>query len=174
MLFTLQTMMCMLKNNIFSEKWCMSSQWKMITYIPSNNNMAVGHGDELIKMFRLFRNYIFFWCQLRVKFICFFYCMHAICHSTKYSFSPQQSRHPCDHRVPITGIIMINKTSAFGTLSLSQLSAMWSISPPPPYVLYEFPVLLHNGGSWNACTLKRCITLLCIPKQRTLQNGVVP
>ncbi len=30
------------------------------TYIPSNNNMAVGHGDELIKMFRLFRNYLFF------------------------------------------------------------------------------------------------------------------
>ncbi len=31
-------------------------------------------------------------------------------------------------------------------------------------------VLLHNGGSWNACTMKRCITLLCIPKH----NGVVP
>jgi hypothetical protein len=35
-------------------------------------------------------------------------------------------------------------------------------------------VLLHNGGSWNACTMKRCITLLCIPKQSTSQNGVVP
>jgi hypothetical protein len=28
-------------------------------------------------------------------------------------------------------------------------------------------VLLQNGGSWNACTIKRCITLLCMPKQST-------
>ncbi len=28
-------------------------------------------------------------------------------------------------------------------------------------------VLLQNGGSWNACTIKRCITLLCSPKQST-------
>ncbi len=34
--------------------------------------------------------------------------------------------------------------------------------------------LLHNGGSWNACTIKRCITLLCIPKQNTSQYGFVP
>jgi hypothetical protein len=26
-------------------------------------------------------------------------------------------------------------------------------------------VLLHNGGSCNACTIKRSITLLCFPKQ---------
>jgi hypothetical protein len=26
----------------------------------------------------------------------------------------------------------------------------------------EIKVLLHNGGSWNACTIKRCI-----PKQST-------
>jgi hypothetical protein len=25
-------------------------------------------------------------------------------------------------------------------------------------------VLMHNGGSWNAYTIKRCITILCIPK----------
>ncbi len=35
-------------------------------------------------------------------------------------------------------------------------------------------VLLHNGGSWNACTIKRSITLLWIPKQTMWQNGVVP
>jgi hypothetical protein len=28
-------------------------------------------------------------------------------------------------------------------------------------------VLLHNGRSCNACTIKRSITLLCIPKQST-------
>jgi len=28
-------------------------------------------------------------------------------------------------------------------------------------------VLLHNSGSCNACTIKRSITLLCIPKQST-------
>jgi hypothetical protein len=29
----------------------------------------------------------------------------------------------------------------------------------------QVAVLLHNGGSFNACTVKRSITLLCIPKQ---------
>ncbi len=33
-------------------------------------------------------------------------------------------------------------------------------------------VLLHSGGSWNACTIKRSITLLCIPKQIKSQNDV--
>jgi hypothetical protein len=37
-----------------------------------------------------------------------------------------------------------------------------------------FQVLLHNGGSCNTCTIKWSITLLCIPKQSTWQNGVVP
>jgi hypothetical protein len=35
-------------------------------------------------------------------------------------------------------------------------------------------VLLHNGGSCNACTIKRSIILLCILKQSTWQNGAVP
>ncbi len=35
-------------------------------------------------------------------------------------------------------------------------------------------VLLHNGGSCKVCTIKRSITLLCIPKQSTWQNGVIP
>ncbi len=39
---------------------------------------------------------------------------------------------------------------------------------------HERTVLLHNGRSCNACTIKRIITLLCIPKQSTWQNGVVP
>jgi hypothetical protein len=34
--------------------------------------------------------------------------------------------------------------------------------------------LLHNGESWKACTIKRCLTLVCIPKQSMWQNGVVP
>jgi hypothetical protein len=34
-------------------------------------------------------------------------------------------------------------------------------------------VLLHNGGYWNACTIKRCITLQCIPKQRARHRMVV-
>ncbi len=33
---------------------------------------------------------------------------------------------------------------------------------------------LYNGGSWNACTIKRSITILCIPKQIMWQNSVVP
>jgi hypothetical protein len=37
-------------------------------------------------------------------------------------------------------------------LTLAQVQTWWK-------------VLLHNGGSWNACTIKRCIALLCIPKQ---------
>jgi hypothetical protein len=32
---------------------------------------------------------------------------------------------------------------------------------------FEGLVLLHNGGSCNACTIKRSITLLRIPKQNT-------
>ncbi len=35
-------------------------------------------------------------------------------------------------------------------------------------------VLLLNGGSLNACNIKLCITLLCIPKQSMWQNGFVP
>jgi hypothetical protein len=39
--------------------------------------------------------------------------------------------------------------------------------PPPSSVLLNniTTVLLHNGGSCDACTIKRTITLLCIPKQ---------
>ena len=37
---------------------------------------------------------------------------------------------------------------------------------------WRFLVLLHNGGSCNACTIERSITLLCIPKQSKWQNGV--
>jgi hypothetical protein len=37
-----------------------------------------------------------------------------------------------------------------------------------------FTVLPHNGGACNACTINQGITLLCISKQITLQNGVVP
>jgi hypothetical protein len=48
-------------------------------------------------------------------------------------------------------------------------------NPTSTYNLLSlFWVLLQNGGSWNACTIKRCITLLCIPKQSTSQNDVVP
>ncbi len=36
-----------------------------------------------------------------------------------------------------------------------------------------YSVLLHNGGSCNACTVKWSITFLCIPKQIMWQNGVV-
>ncbi len=36
----------------------------------------------------------------------------------------------------------------------------------------KYRVLLHNGGSCNACTIKRNITLRCIPKQSTWQNDV--
>ncbi len=38
-------------------------------------------------------------------------------------------------------------------------------------------VLLHNGGSWNACTIRLCSAshyCACIQKQSTWQNGVVP
>ncbi len=35
-------------------------------------------------------------------------------------------------------------------------------------------VLLQNGGSWKACAIKLCTTLLCVPKQSMRQNGVVP
>jgi hypothetical protein len=35
-------------------------------------------------------------------------------------------------------------------------------------------VLVHDGGSCNAYTIKRSITLLCIPKQSMWQNGVFP
>jgi hypothetical protein len=34
-------------------------------------------------------------------------------------------------------------------------------------------VLLHNGGSCNACTMKRCITFRCITKQTTLLNVAI-
>jgi hypothetical protein len=34
-------------------------------------------------------------------------------------------------------------------------------------------MLLHNGGSCNACTLKRCITFLCITKQIMLLNVAI-
>ncbi len=34
-------------------------------------------------------------------------------------------------------------------------------------------VLLHNGGSCNACTLKRCITFRCITEQTTLLNVAI-
>jgi len=34
-------------------------------------------------------------------------------------------------------------------------------------------VLLHNGGSCNACTLKRCITFRCITKQTMLLNVAI-
>jgi hypothetical protein len=37
-----------------------------------------------------------------------------------------------------------------------------------------FTVLPHNGGSCNACTIKQGIPLLCIAKQSTWKNGVVP
>jgi hypothetical protein len=32
-------------------------------------------------------------------------------------------------------------------------------------------MLLHNSGICNCCTIKRSITLLCIPKHSTWQNG---
>jgi hypothetical protein len=34
-------------------------------------------------------------------------------------------------------------------------------------------VLLHNGGSCNACTMKRCITFRCISKHTTLLNVTI-
>jgi hypothetical protein len=34
-------------------------------------------------------------------------------------------------------------------------------------------VLLHNGGSCNACTLKRFVTFRCISKQTTLLNVAI-
>jgi hypothetical protein len=38
---------------------------------------------------------------------------------------------------------------------------------------YAEKVLLHNGGSCNACTMKRCITFRCITKQTTLLNVAI-
>ncbi len=35
-------------------------------------------------------------------------------------------------------------------------------------------VQLHNSRSCNVCTIKQSFTILCIPKQRTWQNGFVP
>jgi hypothetical protein len=35
----------------------------------------------------------------------------------------------------------------------------------PNFLNVDILVLLHNGGSGNACTIKRSITLLCIPQQ---------
>jgi hypothetical protein len=35
-------------------------------------------------------------------------------------------------------------------------------------------VLLHNGGSCNASTLKRCVTFRCITKQTMLLNVAIP
>jgi hypothetical protein len=34
-------------------------------------------------------------------------------------------------------------------------------------------VQLHNGGSCNACTMKRCISFRCITKQTTLLNVAI-
>ncbi len=49
------------------------------------------------------------------------------------------------------------------------------LKPNPLTVnLVEVSVLLQNGGPWNACTMKRCISLQCIPKQSMLEKGVVP
>ncbi len=95
-------------------------------YIHSNNNMAVGLGDKLIKRKRLFCNFLM---PVKSK-VYLLFLLHAL--------SPHQSRHQCDHRVPITGIIMLIVTSSFWSLSLSQLSAMWSISPPPPSLSNKF------------------------------------
>jgi hypothetical protein len=51
-------------------------------------------------------------------------------------------------------------------------------APAPSTVLSVWYIYLDTvlliSGSCNACTLKRSITLLCIPKQSIWQNGVVP
>jgi hypothetical protein len=41
------------------------------------------------------------------------------------------------------------------------------------FTYLDCQVLLHNGGSCNACTMKRCITFRCITKQTTLLNVAI-
>ncbi len=100
-------------------EFSMENEWCM--YIQHcNNNMAVGVGDELIKMFRLFLNYIFFWCQLRVKFICFFYCMHLA---------------PSSQDISVT-IVSPSRGSLWSSWHdhciVTAIRDMININPPPP------------------------------------------
>ncbi len=53
-------------------------------------------------------------------------------------------------------------------LSLSIRIRNWCV---PKHMHQFLMVLLHNGGSCNACTLKQCITFRCITKQTTLLKG---
>ncbi len=53
----------------------------------------------------------------------------------------------------------------FSVSSAQSLSNLKVLSKKREHFEGLYSALLHNGGSCNACTKKRSITLLCIPKQ---------
>jgi hypothetical protein len=52
-------------------------------------------------------------------------------------------------------------------MQFSLLQYTDTLPPPATLTIHNAMVLLHNGGSCYACTIKRSISLLCIPKQST-------